>query len=178
MVRIAYTPSGGTRGFDEVGVNPRELLAQRGDDLGTRERGVFTDLFAAGFSPVVMIGSDLPTLPMSRVQAALDRLTQAPDQVVLGPAEDGGYYLMGLTGTTSADVPDLFSNIRWSTTETLADTVKAANAAGLAVSYVDAWYDVDDEAGLTRLREELATAAGAARAPATKRVVEELFAEP
>ena len=176
-MRVAYTPSGGTLGFDQVGARPEELLAQRGDNLGARERGVFEDLFAAGLSPVVMIGSDLPTLPIEYVRSALDRLTTDPAQVVLGPADDGGYYLMGLA-SDPAGVPDLFTDVRWSTTDTLADTKKAADAAGLAVSYVDRWYDVDDEAGLDRLRNELATPAGTARAPATTQVLDKLFPKP
>ena len=178
VVRVAYTTSGGTRGFAEAGIRPDELVPQRGDDLGARERGVFEDLFADGLSPVVMIGSDLPTLPISVVRTALRRLSRQPDQVVLGPAEDGGYYLMGLAGDTDSVLPDLFRDIRWSTNHTLDDTVKAADAAGLAASYVDRWYDVDDEMGLARLRKDLTTAAYASRSPATKLALDELFPKP
>jgi glycosyltransferase A (GT-A) superfamily protein (DUF2064 family) len=123
-----------------------------------------------------MVGSDLPTLPAQRVVDALDRLRASGDRVVLGPANDGGYYLIGLAARTGdAAVPDLFTGIRWSTEWARADTVRAADRCGLTVDLLGDWYDVDDAASLTRLREELATQEGARRAPATKRVLEELL---
>ena len=175
-VRVAYTEDGGTGGFDTAGVAEDQLMPQRGADLGDRERGVFEDLFRDGFSPVVMVGSDLPTLPAQRVVDALDRLRASDDRVVLGPANDGGYYLIGLAARTGdAAVPDLFTGIRWSTEWARADTVAAADRCGLTVDLLGDWYDVDDAASLTRLRGELATQDGARRAPATKRVLEELL---
>ena len=177
-VRVAYTEDGGTAGFDRAGVREDQLLPQRGADLGDREHAVFEDLFRDGFSPVVMIGSDMPTLPAERIVAALDRLRASDDRVVLGPADDGGYYLIGLTNPTrSTAVPDLFTDIRWSTRWARADTVAAAERAGLTVELLGDWYDVDDDTGLTRLRAELATAAGAERAPATTRVLRDLPAQ-
>ena len=174
-VRVAYTADDGTGGFATAGVTEDQLLPQHGANLGDRERGVFEDLFRDGFSPVVMIGSDLPTLPAQRVVDALDRLRASDDRVVLGPADDGGYYLIGLAARTGdATVPDLFTGIRWSTEWTRADTVAAADRCGLSVDLLGNWYDVDDASGLTRLRGELATQDGARRAPATKRVLEEL----
>ena len=175
-VRVAYTEDGGTGGFDTAGVAEDQLMPQRGADLGDRERGVFEDLFRAGFSPVVMVGSDLPTLPAERVVDALDRLRASDDRVVLGPANDGGYYLIGLAARTGdAAVPDLFAGIRWSTEWARADTLRAADRCGLTVDLLGDWYDVDDAASLTRLRGELATQDGARRAPATKKVLDEIF---
>ena len=175
-VRVAYTEDGGTGGFDKAGVAAHQLMRQRGADLGDRERGVFEDLFRDGFSPVVLIGADLPTLPATRVAEALDRLLASGDRVVLGPANDGGYYLIGLAAPAgTASVPDLFTAIRWSTEWACADTVAAAHRCGLRVDLLGDWYDVDDEAGLTRLRAELATKGGAQRAPATKRVLDEIL---
>ena len=174
-LRVAYTEDGGTGGFDTAGVAEDQLMPQRGTDLGDRERGVFVDLFRDGFSPVVMVGSDLPTLPAQRVVDALDRL-RASDRVVLGPANDGGYYLIGLAARTGvAAVPDLFTGIRWSTEWARADTVRAADRCGLTVDLLGDLYDVDDAASLTRLRGELATQDGARRAPATKRVLDEIL---
>ena len=178
-VRVAYTEDGGTGGFDASGVAVNELLPQRGANLGERERGVFEHLFRDGFSPVVMIGSDMPTLPAERVIEALDRLRAPGDRVVLGPANDGGYYLIGLTARTGdAPVRDLFTGIRWSTEWARADTVRAADRCGLTVELLGDWYDVDDAASLTRLRRELATQDGARRGPATKRVLAELSKSP
>ena len=88
-LRVAYTADGGAAGFEAVGLASDQLLPQRGDDLGARERGVFQDLFGLGFSPVVLIGSDLPTLPVSRIADAIQRLLASRNRIVLGPADDG-----------------------------------------------------------------------------------------
>ena len=177
-LRVAYTEDGGTGGFDAAGIAKDQLMPQRGADLGDRERGVFEDLFRDGFSPVVLVGSDLPTLPAERVVDALDRLLASDDRVVLGPANDGGYYLIGLAARTgNAAVPDLFAGIRWSTEWARADTHRAADRCGLTLDLLGDWYDVDNAASLTRLRGELATQDGARRAPATKKVLDEIFGD-
>ena len=174
-LRIAYTPDGGRAGLPELGAGNGELLAQRGADLGARERGVFDDLFQAGFQKVVMIGSDLPSLPPGHVSRAIDRVS--PGRVVLGPSEDGGYYLIALAAPPAGmPVPDLFSGIRWSTPSVLDDTRAAAGRAGLGVVLVPGWHDVDDAAGLARLRSDLRQPATRARAPSTARVLDDLFA--
>ena len=177
-LRVAYAPDGGPAGFSAIGINDDELLIQRGDDLGRREEGVFADLFAAGFTKVVMIGSDVPTLPIDHIRQAIDIVK--PQTVVLGPAEDGGYYLMALASSSSVNgvtVPDLFSNVRWSSAETLDDTWSAATRAELRVELLPSWYDVDDEEGLKRLRGELGGHGGRTRAPETERALEEIFEE-
>ena len=175
-LRVAWTPDGRTGGFDRAGITPDELLPQRGSDLGTRERGVFEDLFTAGVPAVVMVGSDLPTLPAGRMREAQSRLDGDPSEVVLGPADDGGYYLMALARSPGGvTVPDLFTGIRWSTPYTLDDTMAAATRTGRRVTLLERWHDVDDAAGLARLRGELATPEGAERAPATRAVIDELF---
>lgn len=176
-VRVAYTPDGGTDGFTHVGVTAQELLPQRDGSLGDRERGVFEDLFHQGFSRVVMIGSDLPTLPPARIVEALAQLNADHRRVVLGPATDGGYYLLGLAAARPApSVPDLFSDVRWSTESTLADTLAAAKRCGHEVTLLDAWHDVDDEVDLAHLRQELAQAEGKTdrRAPFTSAVLSSL----
>ena len=172
-LRLAYTPDGGTGGFEDVDVADDELIPQRGGDLATREASVFTDLFAAGFSKVVMVGSDLPTFPVDYLRTAIDLVDS--EAVVLGPAEDGGYYLMALgTDTADAAVPDLFSDVRWSTSAALDDTTVAAERAGLRVELLPPWYDVDDEVGLARLREELSDDRGRARAPSTAQALDDI----
>lgn len=172
-LRIAYTPDGGSAGLRGLGAGDGELLPQRGADLGARERGVFDDLFAAGFDTVVMIGSDLPTLPPAHVSLAIERVS--PGRVVLGPSDDGGYYLIALAAPPAGmPVPDLFSGIRWSTRSALDDTRAAAGRAGVGVVLLPGWHDVDDAAGLERLRTDLRGAATRARAPATARALDEI----
>ena len=174
-LRMAYTPEGSAKDFEPMGLSPEELVLQRGHDLATRERALFEDLFEEGFRRVVIIGSDLPSLPGRILEDAFRRLDR-PRRVVLGPAEDGGDYLVGLSrdGAT-ASVPDLFSNIRWSTTWTLSDTIAAAEQTRTIVELVEPWYDVDDQAGLQRLRDQLSSPAWAAAVPATAAVLKKIF---
>ncbi len=175
-LHVAYTPDGGPQGFAAAGVADRELMSQRGAGLGDRERGIFEDLFREGFSPVVVIGSDLPGLPPARIREALARLAAERGSVVLGPSADGGYYLIGLARPRAGDpMPDLFTGIRWSSAWTRADTVAAAERCGLRVELLDVWRDVDDAADLAALRTELADD-GADRAPASAAVLDELAA--
>ena len=171
-LHVAYAEDGDRVDLRALGLTDEELLPQRGVDLGEREHGVFVDLFAAGYARVVMIGSDLPTLPPAHVRGALG-LADAR-AVVLGRARDGGYYLIALAAGEEKTVPDLFRGIRWSTPAAFDDTVAAARRVGLTVSLVPPWYDVDDEDGLAALRRELAEAGAAARAPATAAVLSEL----
>ena len=173
-LRVAHTPDGGTRGLEEVGVKADELLPQRGADLGARERHVFEDLFAAGYQKVVMVGSDLPTLPTGHIRQAIAET--AAGTVVLGPSDDGGYYLIALKAPEpGAAVPDLFSNIRWSTSLAFDDTCAAVDREGLRVARAPQWYDVDDAKGLERLRTELRSEEGRGRAPRTAAVLTEIL---
>ena len=173
-LRVAYTPEGGTVGLHELGIKKGELIAQRGRDLGVRERFIFEDLFEAGFRKVVLIGSDLPTLPAEYIKEAIDVIDQG--SVVLGPSEDGGYYLIGLAAPDSQrSVPDLFTGIRWSTISVLDDTKAAAARVGVRVRLVPTWYDVDDSEGLSRLRNDLSETVGQQRAPQTATVIKDFF---
>ena len=172
-VRVAYAPDGDVAGFARLGIDEADLLAQRGRDLGERERALFEDLFAAGFARVVIIGSDLPTLPAGHIAEALARLR--PGAVTLGPAADGGYYLIGLTAPAPGGVvPDLFTGVRWGTAAAYEDTARAAARAGIAIERVAGWYDVDDADGLARLRRDLAPAGDETRPRATARALESL----
>jgi uncharacterized protein len=138
---------------------PSVFLAQRGATLGDRMYGGMCDLLGFGFEAVVMIGSDLPTLPCVHVSAALDILARRPDVLVLGPAEDGGYYLIGATRSH----PQLFEPIPWGTSQVLEHTCKAAAALGITVEKISQWYDVDSLSDLRRLRHGAAGAEGTAR---------------
>ena len=169
-LRVAHTAGDG---LGQLGLGDEELIAQQGSDLGSRERSVFSELFTAGFTKVIMIGSDLPTIPVLHIRDAIRKVRAGT--VVLGPAEDGGYYLMALAG---GDVPDLFTDIRWGTSFAFDDTRAAAERAGLHVELVPTWHDVDDEEGLTRLRSELRDARARNRAPATTRELNRIFPPP
>ena len=109
-------------------------------------------MLARGFAAAVVLNSDSPTLPTAVLASAARLLLADGDRVVLGPAEDGGYYLLGM----KAAYARLFGNIAWST-DTVADATRArAHAMGLEIVELPLWYDVDDEAALSRLIAELA----------------------
>ena len=74
-------------------------------------------------------------------------------------------------------IPDLFTGIRWSNISTRADTISAARRCGLVVDLLESWRDVDNEKDLTWLRKKLTNQDDALRAPATKRVIDELLAD-
>ena len=162
LVRVAATPDGSADDFRAVGVAPGHVFAQRGDDLGAREQAVFRHLFAHGARQVVLIGSDIPTITAELLTRAFEALDEQPQRVVLGPAADGGYYLLGLTGP---QVPDLFSGVRWSTCYTLADTIRRCEFENRRVALLDVLEDVDTLEAFARLRVRLA--ADPSLAPAT-----------
>lgn len=135
------------------------LVPQGDGDLGVRMQRAFAAMFAMGAKCAVVVGSDLPSLPPAYVTEAFARLTVG-DDVVLGPAEDGGYYLIGLTARRWSDgtsVPSaspfrtLFEGMRWSEPDVLVRTRERASTAGLRVGMLDAWHDVDIPADLARV---------------------------
>ncbi|MBI4227398.1 MAG: TIGR04283 family arsenosugar biosynthesis glycosyltransferase [Candidatus Omnitrophica bacterium] len=128
-----------------------EVVPQAAGDLGARMSAVVRDRLARGASAVLLIGSDHPTLPKPILARAARYIEEGSDQVVLGPANDGGYYLIGLTRPH----PELFFDIPWSTPQVFAATVARAEAAGLPVRRLPAWYDVDTPDDLARLRRDL-----------------------
>jgi len=123
-----------------------ESLTQVGADLGERMRGAFSDRFERGFREVVIIGSDSPDLPAGYIYEAFELLSVEGVDLVLGPAEDGGYYLMGL----KAVLDGLFTGIPWSSGEVFAATVERAKADGLGISFLGKWHDIDSAVDLER----------------------------
>ena len=147
-VTWAYTPPGAPFGELLPGARCRP---QRGRDLGERLAAAIADELAAGPGPVLAIGADAPHIPAAVLAEAAAALADRAD-VVLGPAADGGYYLIGLRGPA----PGLFAGIAWSTAGVLEATLARAGAAGLAVHLLPPSFDVDEVADLARLRELLA----------------------
>jgi rSAM/selenodomain-associated transferase 1 len=126
---------------------------QSGDDLGERMRGAIEAEFADGGGTVVVLGADVPHVDLACVRRAVLALAAGAD-VVLGPALDGGYYLIGLR----SPAPALFENIAWGTDQVLRATVARAERLGLRVELVAESFDVDQVGDLARLRAALATA--------------------
>jgi rSAM/selenodomain-associated transferase 1 len=146
-----YTPLGEESAFDGILPGDFSMLCQRGEGFGERLFHAAEDLFSLGFASVCLIDADSPTLPQDFLEQAVVALSKPQDRVILGPAEDGGYYLIGL----KAAHREVFKNIEWSTPGVLKQTIDRAEAAGLKVKTLPAWYDVDDAATLGRLCHEL-----------------------
>jgi hypothetical protein len=112
-------------------------LPQRGADLGSRMADAFEQAFAEGARRAAIIGSDVPWVSRELVRGAFQALGEA--DVVLGPARDGGYYLLALGELR----PPLFQGIAWSTSSVLAQTVEKAGGLGLSVRLLDVLSDID-----------------------------------
>lgn len=147
---LCYTPEGEEEAFEKVEREGSLMLAQRGDTLGERLENCFTDLFEHGFNSVVIIGGDSPTLPVENLLTAFDSLTDE-DEIVIGPAEDDGYYLLGMRKLH----PRVLEDIPWSTNEVLAVTRRRILEAKLNLIELPVCYDVDTPEDLQRLRQEL-----------------------
>ena len=144
-----YTPVGSEDALRPLLPAGFKLMPQIDGDLGGRLVRAIADLLDAGHRAVILVGSDSPTLPQSILRAAVDAVVSG-DSVVLGPALDGGYTLIGL----SRPHPRLFEDIPWSTAAVYRLTVDRAREIDLPVVEVPGWYDVDDEASLRLLEEE------------------------
>ena len=116
-----------------------------------------------------MLNADSPTLPTACLVEAAQTLAQGSERAVLGAAEDGGYYLLGM----QAPLAPLFADIAWSTDRVAAQTRDAAVALKLPVHELPVWYDVDDRTALLRLLGDLDSGRGYA-APVTTALVAEL----
>jgi rSAM/selenodomain-associated transferase 1 len=149
---VAFTPPDQANAFDDLLPAGFHLLAQRGSDLGERLLHATQDLLAAGFASVCLINGDSPTLPPSCLAQAASLLRQSGDRVALGPAEDGGYYLIGLKRPHAR----MFDRIDWSTPRVFEQSLARAAEIGLEVARLQFWYDVDDAASLQRLLREVA----------------------
>jgi rSAM/selenodomain-associated transferase 1 len=170
-----YTPVGTQAAY--TGIIPAEfqLLPQRGETLGERVIYAMEDLFRLGFASVCLINSDSPTVPQRAFTEAATVLAQPEETVVLGPSDDGGYYLIGLNRLHRA----LFEDIAWSTKDVLEQTMERARQMNLNVHFLPKWYDVDDSRTLRRLCDEFfdpneSTGAGYP-APATRGYLEGLL---
>jgi hypothetical protein len=148
---IVFTPADKEHAFATVVPQSFQLLGQRGESLGDRLLHATTDLLSAGYESICLINSDSPTLPPAILLSAIEALAPEGDRLVLGPAEDGGYYLIGLKHPHQI----LFDGIAWSTSTVLAQTVERAQQISLPVVMLPQWYDVDDASTLDRLCREL-----------------------
>ena len=147
----AYHPCGSERFFNDLLPPGFKLLPPKEPTIGRSLFHAAQDLFAAGYRSVCLVNADSPTLPTEVLVEAVRRLQEPGDRVVLGPAADGGYYLIGLKQFHRR----LFEEIDWSTEQVYRQTLVRAREIGVSVASLPVWYDVDDEATLAALGHEL-----------------------
>jgi hypothetical protein len=148
---ISYTPIGDESLFDNLLPPGFALIPQRGDSFGERLLYAAEDIFACGYAAVCLIDSDSPTVPAAAFAQAINLLARPGDRVVLGPAHDGGYYLIGLKLAHATP----FNNITWSTATVADETRDRCRTANLELIELPLWYDVDDATTLDLLTAEL-----------------------
>jgi len=146
-----YTPVGAESAYTDILPAAFSLLPQRGDGFGERLYFAVEDLFKCGFASVCLIDSDSPTVSAENFAEAVELLSTTEDRVVLGPSDDGGYYLIGVKKPHR----HLFEQIDWSTERVLNQTTQRATEIGIEVKLLPTGYDVDDDASLRRLCNEL-----------------------
>jgi len=156
---LGYAPVEAQGQFEEAAPG-FALIPPHAGDLGERQLHLIEDVLGLGLQAVLVIGTDSPTLPRECLDEAVS-LVMAPDvDVVVGPTEDGGYYLIGMR----APCPALFASMPWSTPTVLGRTLERAQHLALRVACLPTWFDVDTGADLERLRVELeATPGGSPR---------------
>jgi rSAM/selenodomain-associated transferase 1 len=134
---------------DNSPISPLEklpLIPQRGNDIGERMYNAIRWLFDNGYKKISLIGADSPDLPLSFIKDSFQKLEWY--ELVVGPSEDGGYYLIGM----KKPIGSVFKNIELGSNTVLKDTVSNALFAGINYFLLPDWYDIDDLSTLNRWR--------------------------
>jgi hypothetical protein len=147
-----YAPAGAEHIMRELLPPTFGLLLHVGADLGDVLFGAARDLLSDGHDCVLLVNGDSPTLPARFLAQAIEILREPGDRMVLGPASDGGYYLIGLKRPHR----QLFTEVAWGTETVARRTCERAAEIGLATTLLPEWYDVDDLETLRWLQDELA----------------------
>jgi uncharacterized protein len=151
---IDFAPPEADAFFTAFTAHDFTCFPQRGESLGERMKHAFQQLFDNGFNNVVLIGGDLPVIPLPFFQQAYAWLERGEAEVVLGPSEDGGYYLIGM----KLLIPEIFQEITWSRDDVLARTVEKLDRLNQKYELLPVWYDIDTANDLERLSRDIAAA--------------------
>jgi rSAM/selenodomain-associated transferase 1 len=139
-VCVCYSPESAEEAFRQWLSDDYTYWPQHGQDLGDRMHRSFQQAFQAGYQRVIVIGSDLPDVPATLIDKAFEQLDTF--DAVIGPSDDGGYYLLGFRKETF--LPDIFHNMTWSTADVYTETVERIKKAGRTFFQLPEWSDVDD----------------------------------
>lgn len=176
---VAYAPAGQEAHFDTLLAPGTKLVLADGADgdadgvegFGRCLLHATRALLSRGYGAACLLNADSPTLPTALLAQAAQRLLAPGRRAVLGPADDGGYWLLGMQTAE----PALYARIPWSTDAVANTTAQRATEAGLPLERLNTWFDVDDQPSLQRLMRGLAAPPpGTFPAPATRACVEAL----
>ena len=165
-----FTPAGSEGDYLNILPPDFVLIPQRGENFGERLTNAATDLLRVGFESCCLINSDSPTVTSDAFRRAVVELQGADNNIVLGPSDDGGYYLIGM----KKPYRGLFENIDWSTERVFTQTLDRAQELALDVHTLPNFYDIDDATALWRLCSELLDEGSRDVAPATRDFLAEL----
>ena len=152
---LFFTPAGAEPEIAALTNHPFHSMCQSDGDLGQRMRSALEELLGPReYDAAMLVGADIPLLNARHLADARDTL-QSSGGLVLGPADDGGYYLIGMTKVHEG----LFEQIEWGTGSVLTDTLRAAERLGIEARLIGSTYDIDTIEDLRRLEGDLAAAA-------------------
>jgi rSAM/selenodomain-associated transferase 1 len=164
---VAYRPQAARAYFEQLAPDFL-LIPQMGSNLAQSLCNVFEVTFVMGFKQVLAIDGDSPDLPPSYLRQAYRALDEGENDIALGPADDGGYYAIGMR-----ELHRTLFEVEMSTARVFNETMAKAEGAGLTVASLPGWYDIDRPDDLDRLRDALASGAEE-RAQATAAFLERL----
>lgn len=151
---IAYTPAEAQPDLQALIGDDAIYIPQVGTDLGERLTSATQWAAEHGWTKILLVGSDSPTLPISYISQALTLLDSR--NIVIGPSTDGGYYLIGFSVETLATtIPHVFEDIVWSTAEVFQQTVARIHAAEATLGLLPPWYDIDRAEDLAFLQAHI-----------------------
>ena len=174
---IAYTPPEAQPDLQALIGENAIYIPQMGTDLGDRLTSAKQWAMEQGYTKILVVGSDSPTLPISYISQALGLLDSR--DIVIGPSTDGGYYLIGFSAEALAiTVPHVFEEIAWSTAEVFQQTVACIHAAKATLGLLPPWYDIDTAEDLAFLHAHISAmrlAGDRVQAVRTESLLAELF---
>jgi hypothetical protein len=166
-VFVAYDPHTALNYFSRILPETVKCIPQGRGDLGNRLSGISSIMFSQGYRKVIMLASDAPHLPQDRIRLAINSLDDT--DVILGPCDDGGYYLIGLRYPS----PEVFEGIPWSTSRVLDLTIQRSRETGKTCELLPPCYDIDTWQDVKRLMRDMQvqTPNDMNRCPRTKKVL-------
>ena len=138
-IRIFFSPAEAKDNLQNWLGDQFSYTPQAGNDIGQKMKNAFINIFQDGFSKAVLIGSDLPDLPGDFIKQSFEKLSS--NDSVIGPAGDGGYYLIGFS--KNSFLPEVFDNINWSTDSVYENTRNILSQHNRKTAVLPKWHDVD-----------------------------------